>query len=150
LQIDAGVDAIQIFDSLSGVLPGNAYERASARWIRQVISAIKGQVPVIVFAKGCHSSWGALVDTGADVLGIDWTVRLADVRIHLPASIGLQGNLDPLLLTTTPSIVAAETRTILNEMHRRDGHIFNLGHGVPPNSKIENIEALVETVRGSI
>ena len=148
LQIDAGVDAIQIFDSLAGALPGNSYEQASARSIRQIISAVKGPVPVIVFAKGCHSNWGALVDTGADVLGTDWAIRLADVRSRLPAAVGIQGNLDPFLLTTTPQIVAAETRMILNEMRNRDGYIFNLGHGVPPNAKLENIEALVATVRG--
>jgi uroporphyrinogen decarboxylase len=148
LQIDSGVDAIQIFDSLAGVLPGNAYERASAYWIRQIVSALKGDVPVIVFAKGCHSNWAALVDTGADVLGIDWTIRLADLRTRIPASVGIQGNLDPFLLTTTPQIVAAETRAILNEMRRRDGFIFNLGHGVPPSAKLENIEALVATIRG--
>jgi uroporphyrinogen decarboxylase len=148
LQIDSGVDAIQIFDSLAGVLPGNAYERASAYWIRQIVSALKGDVPVIVFAKGCHSNWAALVDTGADVLGIDWTIRLADLRTRVPASVGIQGNLDPFLLTTTPQIVAAETRTSLNEMRRRDGYIFNLGHGVPPSAKLENIEALVATIRG--
>ena len=148
LQIDAGVDAIQIFDSLAGVLPGNAYEQASARSIRQIISAIKGQVPVILFAKGCHSSWGALVDTGADVFGIDWAVRLADVRMRVPGSIALQGNLDPFLLTTTRATVVEETRAILNEMRGRNGYIFNLGHGVPPNAKLENIEALVATIRG--
>jgi len=150
LQIDSGVDAIQIFDSLAGVLPGNAYESASARWIRQIVSELKGNVPVIVFAKGCHSNWGALVDTGAHVLGIDWTIRLSDLRARVPASIAIQGNLDPFLLTTAPQIVAAETRTILNEMRHRDGFIFNLGHGVPPNAKLENLEALVATVRGEL
>jgi len=150
LQIDSGVDAVQIFDSLAGVLPGNAYESASAQWIRQIISELNGNVPVIVFAKGCHSNWGALVDTGAHVLGIDWTIRLGDLRTRVPASVGLQGNLDPFLLTTAPQIVDAETRTILNEMRHRDGFIFNLGHGVPPNAKLENIEALLATVRGNL
>ena len=146
LQIDAGVDAIQIFDSLAGVSPGNMYEEASARWIRQIVSALKGDVPVIVFAKGCHSNWGALVDTGADVLAIDWTIRLADVRLRLPGSVAIQGNLDPYLLNTSPEIVAGETERVLNEMRGRDGYIFNLGHGVPPTAKLENIEALVAKV----
>jgi len=150
LQIDEGVDAIQIFDSLAGSLPGNVYEQASARWIRRIISQLHGNVPVIVFAKGCHSNWGALVDTGAQVLGTDWMIRLADLRTRVPASIAIQGNLDPFLLTTTPQIVAAEASTILNEMRHRDGFIFNLGHGVPPNAKLENIEALVATVRGEL
>ena len=150
LQIDSGVDAIQIFDSLAGVAAGNAYERASARWIRQIISGLNGNVPVIVFAKGCHSNWDILVDTGAHVLGIDWTLRLADLRTRVPASIALQGNLDPFLLTTTPEIVAAETRLILDEIRNRNGYIFNLGHGVPPSARIENIEALVASVRGEL
>jgi uroporphyrinogen decarboxylase len=66
----------------------------------------------------------------------------------VPAQIGLQGNLDPFLLTTTPQAVALETKRILEEMRGRPGHIFNLGHGVPPNAKLENIGALVETIRG--
>jgi uroporphyrinogen decarboxylase len=150
LQIDAGADAIQIFDSLAGVLPGNAYERASGDSIRQIVSALKGQVPVIVFARGCHGSWEPLVDTGAQVLGIDWNLRLAEVRTRLPGGVGIQGNLDPALLTMTPAVVAEETRGLLDEMRGRNGYIFNLGHGVPPNAKLENIEALVATVRGEL
>jgi uroporphyrinogen decarboxylase len=65
----------------------------------------------------------------------------------LPQQVGVQGNLDPFLLTTTPAAVAAETNRILNEMRPYQGHIFNLGHGVPPNAKLENLESLVATVR---
>jgi uroporphyrinogen decarboxylase len=103
---------------------------------------------VIVFSKGTHGNWQELADSGANVLGVDWGVRLADVRSQVPAQIGLQGNLDPFLLTTTPQAVALETKRILEEMRGRPGHIFNLGHGVPPNAKLENIGALVETIRG--
>jgi uroporphyrinogen decarboxylase len=74
-------------------------------------------------------------------------MRLADVRKVLPADIGVQGNLDPFLLMTKPEIVAAETTRILTEMRGARGHIFNLGHGVPPEAKLENISALVETVK---
>jgi uroporphyrinogen decarboxylase len=147
LQIDAGVDAVQIFDSLGGVLAHDAFEAASAFWIREIIEAIIGQVPVIVFSKGTHGAWDTLIGTGADVLGIDWTVSLSELAVTLPHDVGLQGNLDPALLTTTPEIVAAETSRILNAMNGRPGHIFNLGHGVPPSAKIECIETLVETVR---
>jgi len=147
LQTEAGVDAIQIFDSLAGVLPGNAYECASAEWISEIVSSVGGQVPIILFAKGCHDNWAQLYDTGADVLGVDWTVRLGEVRQRVPHHVGLQGNLDPVLLTTTPAVVAEETREILDEMRGRNGYIFNLGHGVPPTAKLENIEALVATVR---
>ncbi|HEV2437561.1 MAG TPA: uroporphyrinogen decarboxylase [Verrucomicrobiae bacterium] len=147
MQILAGVDAVQIFDSLGGLLSGNAFADASARWIKQIISALKSTVPIIVFSKDVHGHWHTLVDTGANVLGIDWTVRLADVRAQLPEHVGVQGNLDPSLLLTKPEIVAAETGRILAEMRGARGHIFNLGHGVPPGAKLENITALVETVK---
>jgi uroporphyrinogen decarboxylase len=147
LQIDAGADAVQIFDSLGGALSDGDFARGSARWIKQIIASLKGQAPVIVFSKGTHGNWDDLVDTGAQVLGVDWNVRLADVRARLPDSVGVQGNLDPFLLSTTPEAVAAETGRILQEMRGRPGHIFNLGHGVPPDAKLENIESLVSAVR---
>jgi uroporphyrinogen decarboxylase len=147
LQIDAGVDAVQIFDSLGGVLSEGSFGPASAAWIRQIVSSLKGRVPVIVFAKGVHGNWRELQATGAQVLGVDWSDRLADVAGVLPKNMGVQGNLDPFLLTTTPEAVAAETRRILGEMGARPGHIFNLGHGVPPNAKLENVQSLVDTVK---
>jgi uroporphyrinogen-III decarboxylase len=109
--------------------------------------ATQPRVPVIVFGRGAHASWDVLADTGAQVLGVDWQMRLADVARQLPTTIAVQGNLDPFLLTTTPEIVAAETRRILSEMKDRAGHIFNLGHGVPPAAKLENVATLVNTVR---
>jgi uroporphyrinogen decarboxylase len=147
LQIDAGADAVQIFDSLGGVLSDGNFASASSRWIEQIVGSLKGQVPVIVFSKGTHGNWDELVATGAQVLGVDWNVRLADVRARLPKQVGVQGNLDPFLLSTTPAVVAAETGRILREMRGRPGHIFNLGHGVPPTAKLENIESLVSAVR---
>lgn len=147
MQIDAGVDAIQIFDSLGGNLSGNLFEMASGRWMGEIISALRGQVPVIVFSKGTHGNWGAVLRTGAQALGIDWTISLAGIKAWLPANVAVQGNLDPCLLATTPEVVAAEASRILREMRGFNGHIFNLGHGVPPNAKLENIQSLVDTVR---
>jgi uroporphyrinogen decarboxylase len=147
LQIDAGADAVQIFDSLGGVLSDADFEAASARWMKQIVASLQNRVPVIVFSKGTHGNWTTLVDTGAQILGVDWTVNLAETRAHLPDRVGVQGNLDPFLLTTTPELVAQETRRILREMKGRPGHIFNLGHGVPPTAKLENIECLVNTVK---
>jgi len=147
LQIDAGVDAIQVFDSLGGVLGDGSFAAASAIWIKQIIASLGTKAPVIVFAKGAHGNWGDLIDTGAQVLGIDSNVHLIDVATRLPKHIGVQGNLDPFLLSTVPEMVAVETRRILDEMRGRPGHIFNLGHGVPPNAKLENIQCLVDTVR---
>jgi uroporphyrinogen decarboxylase len=147
LQIDAGVDAVQIFDSLGGALSAGNFVAASGRWIKEIIGSLKGKTPAIVFSKGTHGNWPDLVETGANVLGADWNVRLGDLRAQLPAQVGVQGNLDPFLLSTAPAVVAAETSRILEEMRGRPGHIFNLGHGVPPNAKLENIASLVETVR---
>ena len=146
MQIAAGAEVLQIFDSLGGLLSPDDYQEASGRWIQQVIAALGAAVPVIVFSKDYHD-WNTLITMGANVLGIDPRVRLADLRNFLPASIGIQGNLDPSLLTTAPATVAAETMRILQDMRGRPGHIFNLGHGVPPDAKLENIEALVETVK---
>jgi uroporphyrinogen decarboxylase len=147
MQIDAGVNAIQIFDSLGGALADGDYAAASAASIKQIVTSLKRQVPVIVFARGVHGNWSELAATGAQVLGVDWNTRLADVAARLPEKVGVQGNLDPFLLGTTPDIVATQTSRILREMRGRPGHIFNLGHGVPPSAKLENIESLVETVR---
>lgn len=147
LQIAAGVDVVQIFDSVGGLLADNAFEAASGRWIREIIASVEGKVPVILFSKGTHGKWGSLVSTGANVLSVDWTQPLAEVRAMLPENVGVQGNLDPALLTMTPEIVATETTRILRDMAHRTGHIFNLGHGVPPNGKLECIQALVDTVR---
>jgi len=147
MQIAAGADAVQIFDSLGGLLSQDHFEAASAQWMKQIISALRGAVPVIVFSKDVRNNWDTLVKTGANVLGIDSGTRLADVRKILPASVGLQGNLEPSLLTATPAKVTEETSRILEEMRGAHGHIFNLGHGVPPDAKLENIAALVEAVK---
>jgi uroporphyrinogen decarboxylase len=147
LQIECGVDAVQIFDSLGGLLAPNAFEHASARWIREIIAAIDSRVPVILFSKGAHGSWDTLIETGANVLGLDWTISLPEIAATLPPDLAVQGNLDPLLLTTTPERVASEAAGLLAQMAPRPGHIFNLGHGVPPGAKLECIEALVSAVR---
>ena len=147
LQIAAGVDAVQIFDSNGGLLSASHFEEGSARWMRKVIEALDQKVPVIVFSKGAHGSWSTLANTGASAIGLDWTVDMARVASILPRHIAVQGNLDPVLLATRPEIVAAETLRLLGSMKNRPGHIFNLGHGVPPSAKTECIEALVDTVK---
>lgn len=147
MQIASGAEAVQIFDSNGDLLADNAFEAASGRWIREIIAALDGKVPVIVFSKGVHGRLGPLVSTGANVLSVDWTQPLAEIRDLLPQNVGVQGNLDPFLLTTTPELVASETSRILRDMAGRTGHVFNLGHGVTPSAKLECIQALVDTVR---
>jgi uroporphyrinogen decarboxylase len=148
MQIEAGVDAVQFFDSHGGLLAPAEFQEASGRWMREIISRLGGKVPVIVFSLGTHGNWDDLIATGASVLGIDWRFPLTDARRLLPASVGLQGNLAPALLSDdTPAKVAAGTSQMLEAMRERKGYIFNLGHGVPPDANLENIAALVETVK---
>jgi uroporphyrinogen decarboxylase len=180
MQIAAGADALQIFDSHGGHLPAADFQEASGRWMCDIIAALgtpasgparkvgvqalacSGDtlkrelqladqeigVPIIAFSLGTHGNWNDLAATGANVLGIDWKFSLAEARKLAPEGIGLQGNLNPALLAeATPEKVVAETNRLLTEMRGRNGHIFNLGHGVPPTAKLENIAALVETVR---
>ena len=148
MQIAAGVDAVQIFDSHGGHLSADEFQDGSGRWMKEIVSALGGKVPAIVFSLGTHLNWKELAGTGANVLGIDWQFPLREAQKLVPATVALQGNLAPaLLVDSTPEVVARETSRVLVEMLARPGHIFNLGHGLPPGAKLENIQALVDTVR---
>ena len=160
MQIEAGVDALQIFDSHGGHLPAAEFQEGSGRWMKDIIAELRAPksevqsgspqspIPVIVFSLGTHHNWPDLVATGANVLGVDWHSSLSEVRNLLPDSVAMQGNLTPALLSdATPAAVTVETRRLLMEMRGRPGYILNLGHGLPPTAKLENIAALVESVR---
>ncbi len=147
-QIAAGADAIQIFDSWGGIVAGPDYEAASLRWIREIVAALPREFPVILYAKGTAPHLTDQAFTGVRVLSLDWTSDLALVRRALPDNLALQGNLDPVLLNTTPEIVRHEATRLLESMRGTRGHIFNLGHGITPRAKIECMQALVDTVTG--
>ena len=149
MQTATGVDALQIFDSHGGHLAPAEFQEASGRWMKEIISQLGGKVPVIAFSLGTHGNWSDLISTGANVIGIDWQTSLAEARQLIPESIGLQGNLSPALISdATPELVALETGKVLESMRGRAGHIFNLGHGLTPSAKLENIGALMDTVKG--
>ena len=146
-QIAAGVDAIQIFDSLGGQLSERDFEAASGVWIREIIAGLGEQAPAIVFSKGTRD-WPTLLKTGANAIGVDHGISLREVRRRIPASIAMQGNLDPESMTRdTPKQVAARVRGLMAEMEGRDGYIFNLGHGLPPTARLENVQAIMDTLR---
>lgn len=147
-QIAAGADAIQIFDSWGGIVAGPDYEAASLRWIRQIVAALPADFPVILYAKGTAPHLTDQAFTGVRVLSVDWTNDLAIVRRTLPANVAVQGNLDPVLMNTTPEIVTREATRLLESMRGTAGHIFNLGHGITPRAKVECMQALVDTVTG--
>ena len=114
--------------------------------MREIIAALPSTFPVILYAKGTAPHVMDQAFTGARVLSIDWTSDLSAVRRALPANIALQGNLDPILLNTTPDIVRREAERLLESLRGTRGHIFNLGHGITPRAKIECMQALVDTV----
>jgi uroporphyrinogen decarboxylase len=147
-QIEAGADVIQIFDSQGGTLAPNMFWKISGRWMQRIVDAIAGEVPTIVFARNVHHNWNEAVQTGASALGVDWSINLRETADALPSNIAVQGNLDPALLLAKPEAAIAETSRILEEMRGRNGFIFNLGHGVPPEADIAAIQAVAETVQG--
>jgi uroporphyrinogen decarboxylase len=148
LQIDAGADALQIFDSWGSICPAIHYESWSLRWIRQIIQKLQARVPVILYAKGMAHKAADLANTGAAILSMDWTVQVQQIREHLNANVALQGNLDPVVLTTNPEITRREAQRVLDAAAGQPGFIFNLGHGMLPSARIDCVEALMEVVTG--
>lgn len=146
MQIRSGVDAIQIFDSWGGIIAGPDYEAASLRWIREIVAALPKDFPVILYAKGTAPQISDQAFAGIRVLSVDWTNDLPIVRRTLPDNVAVQGNLDPVLLNTTPEIVRHEATRLLEAMRGTVGHVFNLGHGIMPHAKVECMQALVEAV----
>ena len=146
MQIAAGADAIQIFDSWGGILAGPDYEAASLTWIRRIVAALPAGFPVILYAKGTAPHLAAQAASGVRAISVDWTADLSAVFAALPPGLALQGNLDPVLMTTTPEIIRAQATRLLESVRGHPGHIFNLGHGITPDAKIECMQALVDTV----
>ena len=157
-QIDAGAQAVMVFDSWGGVLADGAFQSFSLAYTRQVVQGLQrekdGQrIPVIVFTKGGGPWLNDIADCGADVVGLDWTVNLADARRRVGGKVALQGNLDPNVLFAPPEAIAREAVAVLDSFGRPqradggwDGHIFNLGHGISQYTPPEHVSALVEAV----
>jgi uroporphyrinogen decarboxylase len=147
-QIRAGVHAVQMFDSWGFVLAPDEYEEFSLRYMRRLIREIKrDETPIIYFLRGRGCGLEKLAGGGADVLSLDWTLDLAEARQSLDGRVALQGNLDPTVLLSTPEVVHRQVKKILGKMKGSAGHIFNLGHGVLPDTPVDNVRALVTAVR---
>jgi uroporphyrinogen decarboxylase len=150
-QIVAGADAVMIFDTWGGLLTRDAYRRFSLRPVAQILahlstSARARHVPTIVFTKGAGGRLDDLAGIGADAVGLDWTVDIANTRAAHGTRVALQGNLDPVVLTTDPATVAREAERIVRAAGAASGHVFNLGHGILPRTPPEHVAVLVETV----
>ncbi|MFC4993411.1 uroporphyrinogen decarboxylase [Rubritalea tangerina] len=146
MQIAHGADAIQIFDSAGAFCSACDYEEMSVKWMRHVISAMPEGFPIIIYAKGMAHHSSALIAAGAKVLSVDWTVDLPTFHNALPEGVAVQGNFDPSILDGTAERTVIEATRLLDSMKGHKGHIFNLGHGILPSAKPENMAALIETV----
>jgi uroporphyrinogen decarboxylase len=147
-QIEAGAQALQIFDTWGGVLGQEEFEEFSLRYIRQVFNSVKkGNAPVIVFCKNCGHSLAKIADTGADVIGLDWTTDIGKARDLVGSFVALQGNLDPTILFSTPERIESGVKSVLKKFGKGNGHIFNLGHGILPETPVENVKAFVAAVK---
>lgn len=146
LQIAAGADVVQLFDSWAGILSPVDYERFALPYTRDVIAAVNGAAPVIYFSTMTGGMLESIRSTTADVISVDWRARLDAAWERLGTGVAIQGNLDPALLLAGVADVREAARAILRLAGGRPGHIFNLGHGVLPQTPVDNVLALVDAV----
>lgn len=145
-QAAAGADVVQVFDSWGGLLSKRDFETFSLQYIRQIVNALKDEIPVIVFAKGAWHSLGEMSETGAHALGIDWCIEPETARIFAGEAVVLQGNFDPAKLLSPISVIQQETKAMLRAFGKGK-HIANLGHGILPNIPVDHAQAFVDTVK---
>ncbi|APW98681.1 uroporphyrinogen decarboxylase [Halobiforma lacisalsi AJ5] len=144
-QVESGADAVQLFDTYAGLLSPADYREFLLPLHREVLEAV--DVPTIVFARNVSGNLDLLADSGADVVGLDWTVDLESAHEQLAdEDVAIQGNLDPALLYGDPETVRDRTRDVIDAVGDA-GHILNLGHGVDRNTPVENVEAFFETAK---
>ena len=142
-QVDAGADVVQLFDTYAGVLPPSDYEEFLLPLHREVLDGL--DAPTIVFARGMGGRLDQLADSGADVVGLDWTVDVAAARETL-GDTPVQGNLDPSVLFADPETVRERTLDVI-EAAGPAGHVLNLGHGVSKDTPVEGVSAFVEAAK---
>ena len=153
-QIDAGAQAVMIFDSWGGALADGAYQEFSLRYMEKVVSQLQREkdgvrIPAIVFTKGGGIWLDEMANIGADALGLDWTVNLGRARALVGERVALQGNLDPAILFASPEQIRAEVErslTAYGTPSAGHGHVFNLGHGISQFTPPESVTAMVDAV----
>ncbi len=147
-KIEAGANAVQIFDTWGGILSPKDYLEFSLPYIQKIISQVKrNEEPVIVFSKGVHYKLDELANCGADVIGLDWTMDLGEVREKVGNKVALQGNMDPTYLYANEEKIKEEVKRVLSSYGEGSGHIFNLGHGILPDISPEKTKAFVQFVK---
>ncbi len=151
-QIEAGAQAVMVFDSWGGMVSQAAYLEFSLPYMARIMTGLTREregriVPRIVFTKGGGLWLERIAGCGCDAVGLDWTIDIGEARRRVGDKVALQGNMDPGILLTTPEAVAAEAKAILASFGQGSGHVFNLGHGISQHTPPENVSVLVETVR---
>jgi uroporphyrinogen decarboxylase len=144
-QIESGVQAVQLFDSWVGCLSPADYEQYVMPHSSRLMSEITGRVPVIHFGTGNPALSKQMAKAGGDVIALDWRSPLIQTWDEMGVK-AVQGNLDPIVLCATKDAVLAQAKALLDEVDGRPGHIFNLGHGIIPETPVENVKALVDFV----
>jgi len=150
-QVLAGAQALMLFDTWGGILAPGAYLEFSLTYMAQIIAGLKREhdgrrVPVILFTKGAGLDFAVLANSGADALGVDWLSELRRVRAQVGDRVALQGNLDPGVLYAPPEVIRTEVGRVLASYGRGAGHVFNLGHGIPPDVDPAHAAAMVAAV----
>lgn len=149
-QVEAGADAVQLFDSWAGCLTPEDYRRYVLPYSRRLVQAVQGRgVPLIHFATGSAGLLNAMQEAGAEVLGVDWRIALGLGWQAVNFRPAIQGNLDPVALFAPQPELHRRVEAVLAEAGGRPGHIFNLGHGILPGTPVENVKAVVEWVHES-
>jgi len=150
-QINAGVNAVMMFDTWGGILNDALYKEFSLRYMAEIVANLKSDnptIPIILFSKNSGRCLTEQAATGCDALGLDWTVNLAKARELVGDKVALQGNLDPCVLYASKQRIAVETKAVLEQYGSGPGHIFNLGHGIPLDVDPDNVQVILDVVKG--
>ncbi len=147
MQIDAGVNAVQLFDSWALALSWNDYRDFSHYYNKYILANIKRTVPVISFCKGSSVFAPMMADANPDVISIDWNADLKNVKQILPAGVAVQGNLDPFVLYADKSVIEDKILQLFERMRGENGFIFNLGHGIMPDIPFDNVKHAINVVK---
>ena len=145
-KVAAGVDAVQLFDSWGGLLSPDDYNIFSWPYIQQIVTALKDDIPVIVFGKGCWFALHDMAKSGASALGVDWTCSARNARYLSGGQITLQGNFDPSRLLSPIPTIKSEVKKMIDGFGK-DRYIVNLGHGILPNIQVDHAQAFVDAVK---
>ena len=145
-QIEAGADAVMLFDTWGGILAHDDYEIFSLKYAKEIFRQVT-KVPTILFTKGGTPWLGAMMESGCAAVGLDWTADARAARRLAAGRVALQGNLDPAALFAPPERVREAARKVVDSFGAEPGHVFNLGHGIQPRTPVESVAALVDEVR---